>query len=215
MPSDGTRWWGVLQRWSAEAFLVAGGLFVIFAGLWGAFAFTTMTSEAAQNVVGPAGWTAAFVGLLGLYRRLADSSGHLATIGVVLAGIGCVGGIVTTVGNLGTLLGGVWSLPAGFEAVQLLLLIGIVPGFLTFAALVVQQPDEPRGLGLLLALPAGLFTVNIVRVATLGSTTPIWSPFVLGAGQALALLAIGYTEHSTRVRPDRPTPTADSAPEGS
>ena len=187
------------ERWSVGAFLVAGGFFVVFAAFWGAFAFTSASSEAVQDVVGPAGWTAAFVGLLGLYPRVGGGSGHLPRLAVGFAGLGCLGGVVTTVGNLAASLGLVGTLPAWVEALQLLLLLGIVFGFLSFALVVLRSGSEVRRLGLLLLLPAAIFVVNIVRVATLGSTTPVWSPFVLGSGQAVSLLAIGYTIRTVRV----------------
>lgn len=198
--------WGRLERWSVGAFVAAGALFVVFAGLWAAFAFTDMASESTQNVVGPAGWTAAFIGLLGLYPQLAGGDGRLPEIAAVFAGLGCIGGVITAVGNLGTLLGMVGTLPAWFDALQLLLLVGIIPGFLTYAFIILTRRDGLRRLGVLLVLPAGIFAVNVVRVATLGSTTPRWSPFVLGAAQALTLLAIGYTTHTVSGRANEPAP---------
>lgn len=200
--------WGQLERWSAGAFFVAGGLFVLFAGFWGAFAFTEMTSESVQNVLGPAGWTAAFIGLLGVYPRLATPDSRLPQLGATFASIGCVGGLVTTIGNL-TPLAGVGSLPSWVDALQLFLLIGIIPGFLTYALIIIRQHTGHQRLGLLFAVPAIVFALNILRVATLGSTTPRWSPFVLGATQALALLAIGFTIHTTPPRTDEPTPSPD------
>lgn len=188
-----TRLGTLLDQWCGRAFLLAGGLFVVFAGLWGAFAFTSVSSESAQNVVGPVGWTIAFVGLLGIYSKVAAGGHVLPKAAVVFAGIGCLGGSVTAVGNLATVLDVIPALPAWFAALQLLLLVGIIPGFLTAAAVVLRLSRTTRRLGLFLILPAVIFAVNIVRVATLGSTTPIWSPFVLGAAQAVVLLGIGWT----------------------
>jgi hypothetical protein len=107
-----TSLWNSLEGRSATAFLVSGGLFVIFAGLWGAFAFTDMTSRVLQDVVGPAGWTAAFIGLLGLYPSLADRTVWLSRAGGVFAALGTLGASISTVANFVQLIGDVGEPPA-------------------------------------------------------------------------------------------------------
>lgn len=191
-------------------FILAGGLFVVFAGFWGAFAFTEMRSEVVQNVVGPAGWTAAFIGLLGLYPSLADRSPRLAAAGAVFAALGIVGGTVSIVGNLLPVLGWMGESPAWLAPIQLLLLLGIVLGFLTVGIATLRTPAWSTGVGLLLLAPAIIFLVNIVRVAMLGSTTPPWSPFVLGSGQALALLGIGYLLRAEPLSADGATSSVET-----
>ena len=193
---------GVLEKQSSSAFLVAGGLFVLFAGFWGAFAFTAMDSEVVQNVVGPAGWTVAFVGLLGLYRRLADENRRLSIAAAVFAVLGFAGAVITTLGNFVVLLNAVDALPEWFAALQLPLLVGIVPGFFTYAFATHRTDSISRRVSLLLLAPGAIFVLNFIRVATLGSTTPIWAPFMLGAGQALSLLAIGYSLYAEREFPN-------------
>lgn len=183
---------GILERRSAAAFLIAGGLFALFAGLWGAFAFSALDSEIVQNVVGPAGWTAAFVGLLGLTRRIAEENPRLSRVAALFTGLGLAGAVITALGNFVVLLNIVAEMPTWFTPLQLLLLIGILLGFATYAIATLRADHIPQRVGLLLLTPAAIFMLNIVRVATFGSTTPIWAPSVLGAGQALALLAIGY-----------------------
>lgn len=192
MSGDSKRPGVAFESWSSTLFFIAGGLFVVFAGFWAAFAFTEMSSEVVQNVVGPAGWTASFIGLLGLYPTLADRSPRLAAVGAVFVALGLVGGMIATVGNLFQLLGVLAEPPAWLEPLQLLLMIGIVPGFLTVGSIALRTRAWSRHLGLLVLSPALIFVVNIVRVSTLGSTTPMWAPFVLGSGQALVLLGIGY-----------------------
>lgn len=209
--SGGSKWqWVVLETWSPAMFLLAGGLFVVFAGFWAAFAFTDMSSEAVQNVVGPAGWTASFIGLLGLYPSLADRSPRMAAAGAVFAALGVVGGSVSTVGNLLPVLGGMGESPAWLAPIQLLLLFGIVLGFLTAGIANFRTHAWSKGVGLLLLAPAIIFLVNIVRVATLGSTTPTWSPFVLGSGQAIALLGIGYMLRTEPLSADDATSSVET-----
>src|SRR6056297_1577926 len=98
------RQWSVLESWSTTLFSLSGGLFVVFAALWAAYAFTGLSSEIVQDVVGPAGWSAAFVGLLGLYPAIADQNPRLATAGAIFAVLGLIGGTIATVGNLLLLL---------------------------------------------------------------------------------------------------------------
>lgn len=213
MSTHGPRSARTLETRSSSFFLVAGGFFCLFAGFWGAFAFTAMNSEAVQNVVGPLGWAAAFVGLLGLYGRLAEEALRVSLVAASFAGLGFAGAVVTVLGNFALLLDVVGELPEWFAVLQLLLLLGIVLGFFSYAVATLRSDTVPRRVGILLLVPAGLFLLNIIRVATLGSTTPIWAPSVLGAGQALALLGIGYT---LRVEPDpstQPHPTSDPAGE--
>ncbi|MFC6976374.1 hypothetical protein ACFQL1_19545 [Halomicroarcula sp. GCM10025709] len=208
MTASGTRDPGVLERRSPSAFLVAGGLFVVFAVGWGAFAFTAMDTESVQNVVGPAGWAVAFLGLIGLSGRIATANRKLSLAALGLAVLGFAGAVSATVGNSIVLVAVVDDLPEWFTALQLPLLVGIVVGFSTCSLAALRTEVIPRHVGFLLLAPAVLFVVNIVRVATLGSTTPIWAPFVLGAGQALSFLAIGYALHTEREFPDRSEPAA-------
>lgn len=189
-------------------FLVSGGSFVIFAGFWGAFAFTDATPRAVQDVVGPAGWTAAFVGLLGLYPRLVERTRWLSRAGATFAVLGVLGAVVSTLGNLFTLLG-MAEPPAWVATLQLPLLVGIVLGFLSFAFAALRTGAVSRRVGVLLAAPAAIFVVNVVRVSLLGSTNPSWAPFVLGSAQALALLSIGYSLRSAIPTSYRPEPERD------
>jgi hypothetical protein len=179
-----------IETWTSAAFSLAGVCFVLFAGLWGAFAIEAMESRVVQDAVGPVGWTFAFVGLLGIAREL--PAAWLRRLGGVFASLGLLGGSVTALGNLLELGGVVDAIPGFVEPLQGLLLAGIVLGFLVVAVGVARTAGWTGRLALLLATPPVLFLVNVGRVAALGSTTPTWAPLALGAGQAIALLAIGY-----------------------
>ena len=89
MSTNETGLWGSLERRRSTAFLIAGLMFAVDAAIVAA-------------VIGPlgeqymllgqafiaAGWTAGFVGLLGVFPGLADRSRRLAQAGAVLVGIG-------------------------------------------------------------------------------------------------------------------------------
>lgn len=204
--------WRSLERRRGGIFVVGAGLFAVFAVLWGATVITDVAPRPAVDVVGPAGWLLAFVGLLGLYPGLAERAPRLGRAGALFASVGVVGAGVTAVVNLGQLAGMTGEPPAWFAALNLLLLVGIVPGFLTFAVAVRRTDVHARTLGLLLLIPALLFVVNIVRVSTLGPRAPTGAPFVLGGGQALSLLAIGLRLRTTEPPTEAaPSPT-DATP---
>ncbi|MFC5367638.1 hypothetical protein [Salinirubrum litoreum] len=204
--------WQSLERWRAGAFLGAAGLFAVFAMLWGADVFTDIAPRPAVDVFGPGGWMLAFVGLLGLYPRLPGRTTWLNRAAAVFTTVGLGGATVTAVVNLGQLTGLWGQPPAWFAVLNLLMLVGIVPGFLTFAIAVRWTDVQSQSLGLLLLVPALLFAVNVVRVTTLGPRAPTGAPFVLGSGQALAFLAIGVVLRTAETSTDRATSTADAPP---
>lgn len=124
-----------------------------------------------------------------------------------------VGAAITAVANLGRLTGVADEPPAWFAAFTLLTLGGIVPGVLTVGVAVRRTGVQSRSLGLLLLVPALLFAVNVVRVTTLGPRAPTGAPFVLGGGQALALLAIGLWLRTTGTPTDRAPSSAEVTPD--
>lgn len=174
-----------------SAFVLAGTAFVVFAALWAAGAASGFEPRPAVDVVGPAGWAAAFVGLLGLYPRLVGQSPWLSRAAAFFAAVGLVGASVTVLANAGQFVGVVGEPPAWFAALNLLLFVGIIPGFFSFAVAVLRTDARSRAVGLLLLAPAALFVLNVVRVTTLGPRAPTGAPAVLGFGQAVVLLAIG------------------------
>lgn len=88
MPYNSTVW-AMLERWSPIAFLAAGGLFVLPTAIYGFGAAT-----GAGNIVPPVVifvlWVVVFVGLLGLYPRLAQEDSTLALGGVGLLSVTAV-----------------------------------------------------------------------------------------------------------------------------
>lgn len=208
MSARATVSWDSLEHRTPTLFRLAGGLFVVFAILWGAGAYSTVTPRPAVDVFGPAGWAAAFLGLLGLYPRLATRTPWLARTGAAFVAVGTVGALVTTIVSLAELAAIVGEPPAWVAVLSLPIIVGIIPGFVAFAAATLRSRIESRTVGLLLLGPAILFAVNIVRVAMLGPTTPPWAPFVLGSGQAIALFSIGQSLR----RDDEPTDRTQPVP---
>ena len=199
--------WDPLQRWSPALFLAGGTVLIGFAVSLAIIGM--MDGSAPRNVFAGIGFALAFLGLLGLYPQTAEQSPRLARAGAVFAALGAVGFTLTFVLVLVEFVG--IDPPAWVAAVQLLNIVGLVPGFFVFGVVSLRTDARSRRLGLLLLVPAIVFTVNIVRVAVLGSWTPAWAPFLLGSLQALAMLAIGYslrTQPGPRERADPPADTA-------
>jgi hypothetical protein len=178
-----------LERWSPTLFLVSGVILVGFAASLAAIGLMDMSLP--RNVFAGAGFTLAFLGLLGLYPGLADWSPRLARAGAVFAVLGALGFAVTFV--LGVAEAGGITPPAWVEPIQLLNIIGLVLGFFVFGVGTLRTDMYTRHLGVLLLVPAVVFAVNLVRVGVLGAWTPSWAPFLLGSLQALTMLAIGYS----------------------
>jgi hypothetical protein len=193
-----------LEQWSPTLFLVSGVVLVGFAASLAAIGL--MDISLPRNVFAGAGFTLAFLGLLGLYPGLADWSPRLARAGAVFAVLGALGFAVTFVLGVAEVRG--ITPPAWVEPIQLLNIIGLVLGFFVFGVGTLRTDMYARLLGILLLVPAVVFAVNLVRVGVLGAWTPSWAPFLLGSLQALAMLSIGYSlraESAATERPEGPT----------
>lgn len=193
-----------LERWSPTLFLVSGVVLIGFAASLAAIGLMDMSVP--RNVFAGAGFTLAFLGLLGLYPSIEDGSPRLARAGAVFAVLGASGFAVTFV--LGVVEVGGITPPAWVQPIQLLNIIGLVLGFFVFGVGTLRTDMYARHLGVLLLVPAVVFAVNLVRVGVLGAWTPSWAPFLLGSLQALTMLAIGYSlraESAATEHAERPT----------
>lgn len=193
--------WNLLQKWSATAFLVGGGLLVLDAAIVVANIVTGAEHWLllGQAFVG-AGWTAALIGLLGLYPRLAARSRWLSRAGAVFAVIGAVTFAIMAVAVLVYYAG----IPDGeYDAISLFflpgVLIGSVLGFVSFSVASLRTGVHSRTIGFLLLVPPILVVANILRFVAGMESASITLGIVLG--DALAMLALGYI-----LRP-RPEPT--------
>lgn len=180
--------WQTLETRSSILFLISGTVLVGFAVSVAIIGM--LDGSAPRNVFAGVGFTLAFLGLLGLYPGIADRSPWLVGAGAVFAALGAVGFALTFVLAITEFVG--IDLPAWVSAIQLLNIIGLVLGFLTFGVASLRTEAHSLGFGLLLLVPAVTFAVNFIRIGVLGPWTPSWAPFLLGSMQALAMLAIGY-----------------------
>lgn len=207
-PATGTTRWESLERWSATAFLVGGLLMVVDAAFVAANVVTGTEDFLllGQAFVGAA-WTAALVGLLGLYPGLADRSRWLSRAGAVFAVIGVVTFAVMAVAVPVYYAG----IPAGeYDAISMFflpgVLVGSVLGFVSFGVASLRTGVHSRTIGILLLIPAILVATNVLRFVVGLEAVAITLGIVIG--DALAMLAIGYV---LRTEPT-PTDRAEPAP---
>lgn len=203
--------WGMLGRWSPTLYLIAGVLLIGYAALNGIAAFTDAAYVTVKDVVGPAGFLLGFVGLLGLYPRLADRSPTLARIGAVCVSLGAVGFAAITVIGFAVLAG---ITPWGIPGVTLLLVaVGMIPGYLSFSLASFRATEQRRATGFLFLVPAVVFTAMLLQpfvysaVGLFSETTMAWSNFAISSGQAVAHVAIAYSLRAAGSAHEREAPS--------
>jgi len=181
--------WAALERWSPITFLAAGGLFVLPTAIFG-FGAATGTG----NVVSPALifvlMLVVFVGLLGLYPRLAAANSTL-----VLGGVGLLA--VTAAVIISTLA--VVALPTGptfgkphLLAIVTTVVVGSSLTLATFGTACLRAGVHSRLVGRsLLVMAAGDLSI-FVAMLVYGDPTPAWVGFVVGLVFVMSLASIGY-----------------------
>lgn len=179
-----------LETSSHRLFLVGGVLVVAYGVLLGLQAATDTTYQTAGSVLAGSGGALAFLGLLGLYPRVADANRWLARTAAGAAIVGAVGFAVVALGAAAVVAG---LLPQettdGPSAVFLLVLVGMLLGFGLFGIASYRSGTQSNRTSLLLFAPAVVFAL-VVGSGAAGLTQP-WVPAVLGTLHGLSYLAIG------------------------
>ena len=184
--------WESLERRRSTAFLIAGLMFAVDAAIVAA-------------VIGPlgeqymllgqafvaAGWTAGFVGLLGVFPGLADRSRRLAQAGAVLVGIGLLVFVSMGIASLAYFSN---ALSGDLSALVPILLpgviIGSVLGFVTFGAATLRTGVHARSVGVLFVVLGLIPVVNIgSSIAGIQSMT---ATLAIVVALTLVTLSIGY-----------------------
>lgn len=201
--------WGFLERRRSTLFLLAGITFVVNAAVVATGIATNsdhLITTLGQTFVG-IGWTAALLGLLGLYPGLAERSRWLVRAGGVLVAIGVVVFAAMAVASFLYFA----RIPDGeITAIVPLVLPGVilgsVLGFLSFAVASLRTDVYPRSVGVALLVPP-LFVVANVASGAVGIDSPY---FVLAIviGLSLVMLTIGFRLRSS----SRPTDRTEATP---
>jgi len=196
--------WSPLELWRATAFLLAGMILAINAAIVAAEVVAGVENwrTLGQIFVG-AGWTAAFIGLLGLYPGLADRSRWLSRAGAFFAVIGAIVFAVMGVASVGYYTG---ILAGDMTALVPLFLPGVVLGsilgFVTISVASLRTDVYSQTVGVLLLIPPTLVILNLITGITgIESAT---ATLAIVIGDTLAMLAIGNVLRKGEVPTDHP-----------
>lgn len=184
--------WESLEKWRSIAFLIGGVLLGADAALVAGTIITDGDFPMAlgQGLIG-AGWTAASIGLLGLYPRLADRSRWLARAGAVFAVIGIVTYTAMAVTSFGYFTGVLDGELSDVVAVFLPgVFLGTVLGFGAFGVASLRTNSYSRTIGLLLLVLPITFLFNIGT--GIAGFNPLAKVLVVVCVLTLTMLSIGY-----------------------
>ena len=199
---DGTDWRRTLGKWSGIAFLVAGVSVSIAAIAMAVVLVTDMSPGMITGLPTMVGLLISYLGMFGLYPRLAARNRRAALASIVF--------LLFPVIGIGFWLGN--DLVVGQMPPYVNLLIGLISGgFVIGLALYgitsyrLQVPSQRVGLALLaLAVP----WVVLLGSGIVYENAPAWLDFVATSMMGGLLLVIGYLTwtDSSMTTPEEPTP---------
>lgn len=199
---DGTDWRKTLGKWSGIAFLVAGVSVSIAAIAMAVVLVTDMSPGMITGLPTMVGLLISYLGMFGLYPRLAARNRRAALASIVF--------LLFPVIGIGFWLG--HDLVVGQMPPYVNLLIGLISGgFVIGLALYgitsyrLQVPSQRVGLALLaLAVP----WVVLLGSGIVYENAPAWLDFVATSMMGGLLLVIGYLTwtDSSMTTPEEPTP---------
>ena len=194
-------------------FLAAGVLMGVTAVLFTGEVVTGSELGTLLGIAAPLGFSAAFLGTLGLAPTLRDRSPGLTRLGMAALAVGVVGGAILVLGHLAELVGLLAGQVAVVDAANLLLLAGVIVGFGSVGVAGVRTGVTPGVVAWLLLWPAVVFGLLIVVVATfaLGLTLPHTIHVGHSASEAVVYLVIGHQLGGATGHAERSSTAADAA----
>lgn len=216
MQDTGSTAWKALESWSPTAFLIAGGLLLVFVVLTGLGAFSDVLGDGPMvgaAVVGSGlfGLIIAVTGLLGLYPQLSESAprlsrGGLGALATALTGILVIIGTLVIVGPPEY----PGDVPAFIPPVFIASGILIMLGYALFAIASIRTKTPSRRIGLLLAVPGIVLLWHYIVLAAFGSQ-PIFD-IIDYTIISTTFLTIGFLLRTEDVSVTSTEPRPDSAP---
>jgi hypothetical protein len=193
--------WTLLRPWTATVYLLAGGLLLVATAINGVDLFTPIaTQEGAllfiEGLTGFGGVVLSFIGLIGLYPRIADAEPRLARGGILLAVF--PGTFFITLFVVCSMLAPLLGFPSLKTLVPPLRLITEMTLILYAVATTLFGVASLRSAGLSRAVGGGLPLVGVSWVGFLSALAlfqydvPIWVTFVQSTTLAVSLLTVGY-----------------------
>lgn len=205
MSLNGKRVVETLGKWSGMAFLIAGVLVSVAAVATAAVLVTDMSQGMITGLPTMVGILVSYVGLLGLYPKLAAHS-RRATLASVVLLLLPVGGITFWLGH---------ALFVGQEFSYGDLLVGVVSGGFVVGLMLygitsyrTQVPSQGVGLALVaLAVP---WMILLGSGMVYEGAAPVWIDFVATGVMGVLLVAIGYLTRGASPPAGRADPASDS-----
>lgn len=187
MGIDGTSLWKNVEKLSAPAFLIAGGLVAIATIAMGFVMITDRSQGLLTGLPTMVGLLISYIGMLGLYPKLASRRPRAALASVVLL-LAPFGGIAFWLGHAiiigqepsfaGTLVGFVFA--------------GFVLGIALLGATSYHAQVPSSRVGLALTAFAVPWVVLLGSGVIYGGAAPVWLDFIATGSMAVLLLVIGY-----------------------
>lgn len=187
-----------VARWSATAFLVAGGLLLATVLLEGMAALTGgSVPRTVTGVTSLGGVVLTYVALVGLYPRVTERSPRLARAAVALVGLPAAvllvfllwGAAGHSVAAVPTPVDVVPAVGAVFVAVFVLFALGTA----LFGVASHRDDRLPRAVGLLLFALAATWIARLGASTVYGSQFPGWFDALFTGLMAAVTLSLGYT----------------------
>lgn len=197
MQTISTRVWGTIERWSAEAFLVAGVLLLASPAhiVLELFLNISLPSWMVASLILP-GLIATLFGLAGLYPQIADRAPRMAAIGglfttlagatiVVLLGWILADSVLTTASGIAP-----GSPP---DTTFLILATTMTLAFVCFGTASLRVSVPSRLVGVLLLSFALPWIVSLAATPVYGPAFPRWLTLAIYSPIPVVMLATGYT----------------------
>lgn len=195
MPFVSKRSWGMLERWSGTAFLIAGGLFLISPAAKGLVLLTDVSPQVwLVSLLVFAGLSSSLVGLLGLYPQLSRLNPRLSIVCVaatVIAGVWTLVAFAWMMGaHLFPLVSGSNGLPTPPGIVFMSLVLSLASAFLLFgiASSWSAIPSRTVG-GLLLSL---VVLWGVIIAGSVFSLLPAWLSVATYGLIPVVMLVVGH-----------------------
>lgn len=201
--------WDWLESWSTWMFL-AGGVLVLIQTIGDVLTLTMDMDLEALAFVVFLGLILSYIGLLGLYPRVADQAPRLSRAGLMLVLVPVLLLIVLTVALLAS-SGPPFSESVG-AALFMAIFVGFAVGVVLFGVAILQTGTPSRAVGIsLLGFAAGWFVLLGASIIY-GFPISEWLTFLSDGIMAISLLATGFLLY-TGASPLGHTETSGGVPE--
>jgi hypothetical protein len=205
--SYGNTVWATLEQWSARTFLTAAGLFVLLAVSYGVSAVTGTEIAVSGPDIIFVFLLVVFVGLLGLYPRLAKRGSTLALGGVGLLAVTAMI-ILSTIGLSVLPIGLTFGKPT-IVAIIMSVVGGSTLTLATFGIASLRTRAHPRLVGSFLLVMAASLLFVFVSMVLFSNPGPALVSFVTSGLFVISLGAIGYVLRTEDVTANKAESTGD------